>query len=163
ACSDRTKLIIIDAIAAVTACRLPAARVAALGRDIGAAGVLGAPPAPRPPGTPGSRSGADLLVRHLPQVGYAPGGAAPFGAAGPAPWRERIRPVVVSWQHPDGFPGSVEFVGARDYTPWLAAPTGLFTLRTLGVDAVRQHNASLAAYGQRVVGSALGVDDELPP
>jgi isopenicillin-N epimerase len=30
-------------------------------------------------------------------------------------------------------------------------------LRTLGVEAVRAHNAALAAYGQRVVGAALGI------
>jgi isopenicillin-N epimerase len=33
----------------------------------------------------------------------------------------------------------------------------LFTLRSLGLDRVRAHNAALAAYGQRVVGDALGV------
>jgi isopenicillin-N epimerase len=50
-----------------------------------------------------------------------------------------------------------------DYTPWLAAPAGLFVLRTLGLDTVRAHNAGLAAYGQRVVGAALGLArDELP-
>ena len=30
-------------------------------------------------------------------------------------------------------------------------------MRTLGVDRVRAHNAALAAYGQRVVGAALGL------
>jgi isopenicillin-N epimerase len=40
---------------------------------------------------------------------------------------------------------------------------GLFTLRTLGVDAVRSHNAALAAYGQRVVADALGAGDLPPP
>lgn len=44
-----------------------------------------------------------------------------------------------------------------DYTGWLAAPTGIFTLRTLGVEAVRAHNAALAAYGQGVVGASLGL------
>ena len=41
--------------------------------------------------------------------------------------------------------------------PWTTRPGGLFTLRTLGVEAVRAHNAALAAYGQRVVGAALGL------
>jgi isopenicillin-N epimerase len=54
--------------------------------------------------------------------------------------------------------------GTLDYTAWLAAPTGLYVLRTLGVDRVRAHNAQLAAYGQRVVGAALGLlsPSELP-
>ncbi len=73
--------------------------------------------------------------------------------------RGRVRPLVVSWQQGEGFPRNLEFLGARDYTPWLSAPAGLFTLRTLGLDAVRAHNASLAAYGQHVVGVALGADE----
>ena len=57
----------------------------------------------------------------------------------------------------------MEFQGTVDYSPWLAAPAGLFVLRTLGPDAVSAHNAALAAYGQRVVGDALEVTpDELP-
>ncbi len=62
----------------------------------------------------------------------------------------------MSWEQEAGFPAGVEWQATLDYTPWLAAPTGLFTLRTLGVDRVRAHNADLVAYGQRVVGAALG-------
>jgi isopenicillin-N epimerase len=50
----------------------------------------------------------------------------------------------------------VEWQATLDYTAWLAAPVGLFTLRTLGLERVRTHNAALAAYGQWVVGQALG-------
>ena len=39
----------------------------------------------------------------------------------------------------------------------LSAPAGLYTLRSLGLERVRAHNAALAAYGQRVVANALGV------
>jgi isopenicillin-N epimerase len=65
--------------------------------------------------------------------------------------------VVGSGEQEAGVPLSVEFQGTVDYTPWLAAPAGLFTLRTLGFEAVRAHNAALAAYGQGVVGAALGL------
>jgi isopenicillin-N epimerase len=64
----------------------------------------------------------------------------------------------VSWEQAAGFPGAVEFGGTLDYTAWLAAPTGVHLLRTLGPDRLRQHNASLAEYGQRVVAAALGLD-----
>jgi isopenicillin-N epimerase len=63
----------------------------------------------------------------------------------------------VSWQQPLGFPSNVEWHATADYTGWLAAPTGLFTMRTLGVGALREHNAALAAYAQQVVGEALGI------
>jgi isopenicillin-N epimerase len=104
-----------------------------------------------------SAIGADFWVGNLHKWGFAPRGTALLAVA-PA-WRRRIDPLVVSWDHDQGFPASVEFQGTVDYTPWLAAPAGLFVLRTLGVDAVRAHNAALAAYGQAVVGEALGVGD----
>jgi isopenicillin-N epimerase len=71
-------------------------------------------------------------------------------------WRDRLRPVVVTWEYERGFPQSVEGQGTHDRSPWLATPAGLYALRTLGLDRVRAHNAALVAYGQRVVGAALG-------
>ena len=74
-------------------------------------------------------------------------------------WRAGIRPVVVSWAQPEGYPRNAEEAGTLDYTAWLAAPTGLFTLRTLGTERVQAHNAALVRYGQRVVGEAVGMTD----
>jgi isopenicillin-N epimerase len=99
--------------------------------------------------------GADFWVGNLHKWAYAPRGTALLAVA-PA-WRRRIDPLVASWDQDSGFPLSVEFQGTLDYSPWLAAPTGLFVLRTLGIEVVRAHNAALAAYGQRVVGEALGL------
>ncbi len=63
----------------------------------------------------------------------------------------------MSWEEHRGFPASVEWQGTLDYTPALAAPTGVQVLEGLGWAAVRAHNAALAGYGQRVVAEALGV------
>ena len=52
--------------------------------------------------------------------------------------------MVVSWEQREGFPVAVELAGTLDYTGWLAAPTGVFTLRTLDADRVRAHNVALA-------------------
>lgn len=64
----------------------------------------------------------------------------------------------MSWEQPHGYPTAVEFAGTIDYTTWLAAPTGLHLLRTLGLDRVRRHNIDLADYGQRAVAAAVRVD-----
>ncbi|WP_329562621.1 aminotransferase class V-fold PLP-dependent enzyme [Kitasatospora sp. NBC_01266] len=74
-------------------------------------------------------------------------------------WRERVRPLTYSWEHERGFPFNVEWRGTADYTGWLAAPTGLRVLDGLGADRVREHNARLARYGQRLLTELAG----LPP
>ena len=105
--------------------------------------------------------GADFWVGNLHKWAYAPRGTALFSVS--ARWRERIRPLVVSWEQESGFPGRLEWQGTLDYTAWLAAPAGLYALRSLGVDVVRAHNRALAAYGQAVVAAALGVEPPASP
>jgi isopenicillin-N epimerase len=101
-----------------------------------------------------SSLGADFWVGNVHKWAFAPRPTALLVVA--AGHRSRVQPLVVSWQQPHGFPDAVEYAGTLDYTAWLAAPTGLHFLRTLDVERVRQHNADLAAYGQRVVTAALG-------
>ncbi|WP_199511862.1 aminotransferase class V-fold PLP-dependent enzyme [Nucisporomicrobium flavum] len=151
----KTKLLMVDQVTSPTAKVLPVAEIAAAARVheipvfVDAAHVPGMLPVEV------DRIGADFWVGNLHKWAYAPRGTALLVVA-PA-WRRRVEPLVVSWEQDAGFPLSVEYQGTVDYSPWLAAPTGLFTMRTLGVEAVRRHNAALAAYGQRVVGEALGL------
>jgi isopenicillin-N epimerase len=151
----KTKLLIIEHLSSATAKLFPVREIAAAAREheipilVDAAHVPGMLPVEV------SGLGADFWVGNLHKWAYAPRGTAVLSVA-PA-WRRRIEPLVVSWEQEQGFPLSVEYQGTIDYTPWLAAPTGLFTLRTLGWEAVRAHNGALAVHGQQVVGAALGV------
>ncbi|NJC81692.1 aminotransferase class V-fold PLP-dependent enzyme [Planosporangium mesophilum] len=156
AVTGRTRLVIIDQIASPTARLFPVARITSALRPAGVPVLVDAAHVPGQLPVSVSELGADFWVGNLHKWAYAPRGTALFAVA-PA-WRERIRPLVVSWEQESGFPARVESQGTLDYTPWLAAPTALFTLRTLGVEAVREHNARLAEYGQRVVAAALGVE-----
>jgi len=149
----KTKLLIVDQIASATAKVLPVREIAAAAREHEIPVMVDAAHVPGMLPVEVDRIGADFWVGNLHKWGYAPRGTALLAVA-PA-WRRRMEPLVVSWDQEAGFPLSVESQGTLDYTPWLAAPAGLFTLRTLGIDAVRAHNAALAAYGQRVVGAAL--------
>jgi len=155
AVTGRTRLVVIDQITSPTARLLPVAEVVAAVRDRGPAVLVDAAHAPGLVPTAVSEVGADFWVGNLHKWAYAPRGTALL-AVSPA-WRARVRPLVNSWESAAGFPGNVEYQGTIDYTPWLSAPIGLFTLRTLGVEAVREHNAALAAYGQRMVAAGLGV------
>ncbi|MFI1192606.1 aminotransferase class V-fold PLP-dependent enzyme [Micromonospora sp. NPDC020750] len=151
----RTKLLVVDQLTSATARLFPAAAIvgAAHGHEVPV--LVDAAHAPGMLPTPVGDIGADFWVGNLHKWGYAPRGTAVLVVA--PSWRDRMEPLVVSWEQGAGFPGNVEWQATLDYTSWLAAPAGLWTLRSLGVDRVRAHNAALAAYGQRVVGDALGV------
>ncbi|TDC35958.1 aminotransferase class V-fold PLP-dependent enzyme [Micromonospora sp. KC213] len=151
----RTRLLVIDQISSPTARLFPVAAVVGVARERGVPVLVDAAHAPGMLPVDVAAVGADFWVGNLHKWAYAPRGTAALVVA--PRWRERIEPLVVSWEQHAGFPHSVEWQATLDYTGWLSAPAGLFTLRSLGLDRVRAHNAALAAYGQQVVGAALGV------
>ncbi|MEU7901959.1 aminotransferase class V-fold PLP-dependent enzyme [Actinoplanes sp. NPDC049118] len=151
----KTKLLIVDQLASPTAKVLPVREIAAAAREHEIPVLVDAAHVPGMLPVEVDRIGADFWVGNLHKWAFAPRSTALLAVA--PPWRRRMEPLVVSWEQDAGFPLAVEFQGTVDYTPWLAAPAGLFTLRTLGLEDVRAHNAALAAYGQRVVGASLGL------
>jgi isopenicillin-N epimerase len=151
----RTRLVVLDLVASSTARRMPVEEVA---RGLLATGVPLLVDAAHAPGMlPMSIDAldADFVVGNLHKWAFAPRGTALLTVA--PRWRTAIRTRVVSWAQEAGFPRHVEEHGTADYTAWLAAPTGLFTLRTLDPERVRRHNADLAGYAQRTVGAAFGL------
>jgi isopenicillin-N epimerase len=157
----KTRLLIVDQISSATATVLPVREIVAAARAHDIPVLVDAAHVPGMLPVDVSAIDADFWVGNLHKWAFAPRGTALLAVA--KAWRRKIEPLVVSWEQEQGFPVSVEYQGTTDYTPWLAAPVGIFTLRTLGWAAVRAHNAALAAYGQRVVGAALGLGpDELP-
>ncbi|GIE84130.1 aminotransferase class V-fold PLP-dependent enzyme [Actinoplanes regularis] len=157
----RTRLLIVDQLTSATATLMPVRELVAAGRDAGIPVMVDGAHAPGMLPMTVDEIGADFWVGNLHKWAWAPRGTSLLVVA--REWRRRIDPLVVSWEHDQGFPLSVEFQGTLDYTPWLAAPAGVFAMRTLGLDTIREHNVALAAYGQRVVGQALGLAPaELP-
>ncbi|MBU2662191.1 aminotransferase class V-fold PLP-dependent enzyme [Actinoplanes bogorensis] len=157
----RTKLLIVDQIASATAMTFPVREIASVAQEHDIPVMVDAAHVPGMLDVDVSSIGADFWVGNLHKWAFAPRGTALLAVA--PQWRRRMEPLVVSWEQEQGYPHSVEAQGTLDYTPWLAAPTGLFTLRTLGWEEVRAHNAALAAYGQRVIAAALNVADaDLP-
>lgn len=156
-----TKLLIIDHLASATARVFPVREIVAAAHEHDIPVMVDAAHVPGMLPVDVNAIGADFWVGNLHKWAFTPRSTALL-AVNPS-WRSRIEPVAVSWYQDQGFPLAIEFQGTLDYTPWLAAPTGVFMLRTLGLDVVRAHNAGLAAYGQRVVGAALGLSTaELP-
>ncbi|MFC3505045.1 aminotransferase class V-fold PLP-dependent enzyme [Micromonospora krabiensis] len=151
----RTRLLVVDQLTSATARLFPVAAIVGVAHERGVPVLVDAAHVPGMLPTSVASVGADFWVGNLHKWAYAPRGTAVLVVA--AQWRERIEPLVVSWEQESGFPARLEWQATLDYTSWLAAPAGLFTLRSLGVDRVRAHNAALAAYAQRVVGDALAV------
>jgi isopenicillin-N epimerase len=157
----RTRLLVVDQLTSATATALPVRQIADAAREHDIPVLVDAAHVPGMLPVDVAAIGADFWVGNLHKWAFAPRGTALLSVA--PGWPRRMDPLVVSWEQDAGFPQSVEFQGTLDYTSWLSAPAGLFVLRTLGVDAVRAHNATLAAYGQGVVGEALGLAPaELP-
>ncbi|MEH1053966.1 aminotransferase class V-fold PLP-dependent enzyme [Micromonospora sp. CPCC 206171] len=151
----RTRLLVVDQLTSPTARLFPVAAVAQVARERGVPVLVDGAHVPGMLPVDVGAVGADFWVGNLHKWAFAPRGTAVLVVA--PPWRERIEPLVVSWEQGAGFPGNVEWQATLDYTGWLSAPAGLYALRSLGLDRVRAHNAALAAYGQRVVGDGLGV------
>ncbi|GAB7043303.1 MULTISPECIES: aminotransferase class V-fold PLP-dependent enzyme [Catenuloplanes] len=153
--TDRTRLLIVDQVASSTVKLFPLVPIVEAAHRANVAVLVDGAHAPGMLPLAVDGIGADFWVGNLHKWAFAPRSVAMLTVA--PRWRDRIEPLAVSWDHDDGFPANVESQGTLDYSPWLSAPTGLFVLRTLGHDRVRAHNAALAAYGQRVIGAALGL------
>jgi isopenicillin-N epimerase len=98
----------------------------------------------------------DFWVGNMHKWAFAPPGSALLRVT--AAWRDKLVPLVISHAHLDGFPRNIEQQGTRDHTTWLAARAGLSLFDRFDEAKIQRHNAELAAYGQRVIGDALGVE-----
>jgi isopenicillin-N epimerase len=159
--TPRTRLVVLDLISSRTAWLFPVAEVARAMRAAGLPLLVDGAHAPGAVPLDVTAIDADFFVGNLHKWAYAPRGTALLTVG--EQWVRRMRPLVVSWADPVGFPHAVEFSGSLDYTGWLAAPAGLAVLYALGAERVRAHNDELAAYGQRVLADALGVAEPPQP
>lgn len=161
AVTPRTRLVIIDEISSATAQRHPVAELSQRLRVMRVPLLVDAAHSPGMIPRPLAGIDPDFWVGNLHKWAFAPGGTALMRVA--AGWRERIRPLVVSHSQRDGYPRNLERYGTREHTTWLTTKTALSFIDRFGEEAIQRHNAALAAYGQRVIGEALGVSgDRLP-
>ncbi|GAA1411406.1 aminotransferase class V-fold PLP-dependent enzyme [Catellatospora coxensis] len=157
----RTRLVIVDQVSSATAQRHPVHALADALRERGVPLLVDGAHAPGMLDRPVAGLAADFWVGNLHKWAYAPPGSALLQVA--PDWRERMVPLVVSHSQPDGFPLFLEQQGTLDHSPWLAAPVGLDVFGRYGFATIQRHNVALAAYGQRVIGEALGLDPDALP
>jgi isopenicillin-N epimerase len=153
-CSERTALVVIDQVTSPTARRFPVQEVAALAHSFGAAVLVDAAHAPGMLPLDVPDIGADFWVGNLHKWACAPVGT---GALWVTPqWQEKMLALVVSWGEDEGFPLSFQRVGTDDLSAWVAAPSSLHLLASLGWDRVRAHNEALVCAAQGIVADILG-------
>ncbi|HEX6685868.1 MAG TPA: aminotransferase class V-fold PLP-dependent enzyme [Candidatus Limnocylindrales bacterium] len=156
AVTPRTKLVIIDEISSATAQRHPIAELSQRLRAMGVPLLVDAAHSPGMIPRPLDGIDPDFWVGNIHKWAFAPGGTAMMRVS--AGWRDRIVPLVVSHHQADGYPQNVEHHGTREHTTWLTVKTALSIFDRFGEDTVQRHNVALAAYGQRVIAEALGVE-----
>ncbi len=157
-CSDRTGLVVIDQVTSATARRFPIEAVARIAHRAGAPVLVDGAHAPGMLPVDVPAIGADFWVGNLHKWPCAPAGTGVLWVA--PQWRGMMRPLVVSANELDGFPAAFDRVGTNDLSAWLAAPTALRLLGSLGWERVRTHNETLVQWAQRRVAEILDVPAE---
>lgn len=142
ALTDRTRLVIVDHIAAESALVFPVEQIVQVCRERRVPVLIDGAHVPGQLPLNVSAIGADFYIANLHKWAMAPRSSA-FMVVAPAQ-QAMMHPPVISWGLNTGFLREFDWVGTRDPTPWLAAPDGITFLKDLGHDAHRTYTHELA-------------------
>jgi isopenicillin-N epimerase len=160
ALTPRTKLVVIDHVAAQTALVLPVAAVAAECRARGVPVLVDGAhvPGSRPLDIPSL--GVDWYSGNLHKWAHAPRGCGILWAA--PEWQATLRSPVVSWGHKKGFRDEFEHIATEDPSSCLAAPEGIALLREWDFDACVKYMHGLAWEGAGILTERWRTTFEIP-
>jgi isopenicillin-N epimerase len=154
--TERTRLAIVDHIASPTALLFPAKRLV---DELHARDVLVLVDGAHAPGALDvdlGDLGPDFWTGNFHKWCCAPRGTAGLFVA--PEHRDQTEPLTASWPYPLGFPASFSFIGTDDYSAYLALPSALSFMASLGWDRVRKHNRGLARVAAQTLADALATD-----
>ncbi len=146
-----TACIVIDQITSATAKVMPARRVAELGRSRGVPVIVDGA---HSPGLLDDPVTGDFWAGNLHKWPCAPRGTGVLYVA--AERQAAAVPSVVSWGDPLGFPVAFDAPGTMDASGWLATPTSLDLLTTLGFADRRKGLGVLLDAGATAIVDAVG-------
>ena len=142
ALGPRTRLAILDHVVSENGHVLPISRLIQRCRRRGVPVLVDGAHAPGQFAFSIGSLDADYYVANLHKWAFAPRSCGILWAR--PKWRDRLHPAVISWGYGQGVAAEFDWVGTRDFTPWLAAPAGFDFLDRLGATAVAEHNRELA-------------------
>jgi len=140
--TPRTKLVIVEHIAAESALVFPVADIVRTCQAKGVPVLVDGAHVPGAIALDVASIGADYYVANLHKWAMAPRSSA-FMVVTPER-QASVHPVVISWGFDQGYTQEFDWVGTRDPTPWLLAPEGIRFLEDLGLDDLRRYNHDLA-------------------
>ena len=147
AIGPKTRLAVIDHIAAHTALTFPIADIATRFHERGVAVLADGAHAPGAIALDIPSLGVDWYVGNLHKWMWVPRSS---GILWVAPVRQAdVRPAVISWGLDQGFTTEFDLPGTRDPSPHLTAPAAITYMQELGVEAVQRYNHTLAWDGAR--------------
>jgi len=150
--SSRTRLAIVDHVTSQSALILPVAAVAALCRSRGVRVLVDGAHAPGVLPLDIPSLGVDFYSANLHKWACVPRSCGFLWASEAA--QVDLHPAVISWGLDKGFAAEFDWVGTRDFSPWLAAPAGIALLQARGIDAVWSYNHGLAWRGASLLADA---------
>ncbi|GLZ37329.1 aminotransferase class V-fold PLP-dependent enzyme [Actinokineospora sp. NBRC 105648] len=154
-----TKLVVVDSITSPTALVLPVRRIIEACHAAGAPVFVDAAHGPGHIQELPEETGADFWAGNFHKWAYAP---RPCAALYLAPrWRDRIEPLVPSWEHPARFPRWFDHAGTGDYSAWMALPEALTWWRTAGGWTAVANSAEILDKGVRLVADALDTQGQV--
>jgi isopenicillin-N epimerase len=149
ALDGKTRLVVVDHVTSATALVFPVAEVV---RECRARGIEVLVDGAHAPGMLDFRVedlGCDYWTGNLHKWCCAPRGTAVLWVAPGR--RPGVRPMTVSHFVGEGFDAEFDWQGTRDLGPWMTAGAAIDFMAEFGWDRVREHNARMAAWVQRML------------
>jgi isopenicillin-N epimerase len=161
AIGPQTRLACFDHITSAGAVVLPIREMAALCCERGVPVAVDGAHAPGQIALDVPALGVDWYVGNLHKWAFAAKGTAVIWCA---PERQTaLHPTAISHALGQGFTAEFDYTGTRDNSAWLAVPAALDYVETLGVEAMRAHNAALAREAGAMLRQAWGSEAAAAP
>jgi isopenicillin-N epimerase len=155
---NTTRLLILDHITAETSLILPVAKIAKRAKVKGVRVLIDGAHVPGSIPLDISSLDVDWYTGNFHKWAWAPRSSAFLWASQES--QQDLHPTVISWGLDKGFTEEFDWVGTRDWTPFLAAPEGIAFMAELGMDAVREYNHKLAWEGAHMICDRIGTTFE---
>ncbi|MEM1451168.1 MAG: aminotransferase class V-fold PLP-dependent enzyme [Planctomycetota bacterium] len=170
ACTERTRLLLVDHVTSPTGLVLPIDDIVARARERGIRTLVDAAHAPAMLPVDLEATGADYTTGNWHKWVCGPKVSGFLHVR--TELQPEVRPCVISHAANTSFPGRSRFLaefdwtGTFDPTPLLAVPRALRFLDEVlpegGIEAVRAANHTLALEGRQILADALGVEPPAP-